>query len=96
MYKFHPSYTYGFTRDIQYCYIMCSLYCFIFFIENNKFDMGDRLVTYTPGVMVWVKFYRVWWPGKVILASEVPNELQHFLAKIKNCIAIVHFSGHNS
>lgn len=55
--------------------------------------MGDNVVFYTPGTIVWVKYNIVRWPGKVIEFSAIPKDLQQYL---KNCVAAIHFSGNDS
>lgn len=79
---------------IFYIVILCFHNIVLYFLgEENSSNMA---VSYTPGLMVWVKCSTVWWPGQVIEKSDVPEELEHLIANIKNCIAVVYFSGDDS
>lgn len=53
---------------------------------------------YTPGNYVWVKLLNsIWWPGKVIEESDVPEALEDYIRKKRNpIIAIVHFQHDSS
>ncbi|VVC28870.1 PWWP domain [Cinara cedri] len=54
--------------------------------------MCDQTIPYSPGTLVWVKTYnRLWWPGRVVDPTSTPQDLQNFIKRKKNPIAVVHF-----
>lgn len=48
--------------------------------------------SFTPGTLVWMKvFNRIWWPGQVVDPTTSPQEMQDFMHRKKNPIAMVYF-----
>ncbi|VVC41680.1 Hypothetical protein CINCED_3A002642 [Cinara cedri] len=56
-------------------------------------EMSDQTIQpFTPGTLVWTKVYnRIWWPGKIVDPKTAPQELQEFMNRKKNPIAMVYF-----
>ncbi|VVC41688.1 PWWP domain [Cinara cedri] len=52
----------------------------------------QTIQSFTPGTLVWIKIYnRIWWPGKIVDPITAPQELQEFMNRKKNPIAMVYF-----
>lgn len=54
--------------------------------------MCDQTIPYTPGTWVWAMLVnRIWWPGKIVDLSSVPEELEYYKKKNKNAKTAVYF-----
>lgn len=59
--------------------------------------MCDQTMPYAVGSWVWCKVSsKTWWPGKVVDRSAVPDDLNDYMLKKRNPIAIIHFERENS
>ncbi|VVC46166.1 PWWP domain, partial [Cinara cedri] len=46
---------------------------------------------FTPGTLVWAKFYDIFWPGKVVDPSSAPQKTQDIMNQKRNPLAMVFF-----